>query len=196
MKNVKLVFITIVLLTLVAIDVSMADWKKYTNTKLKSHNTIRFISPLEWSDNEYTINVGECLCEYTNPDLISGGYESLEVSITNAYPEYEAYSTFTLKNVGESTDTIEAILVSDPTGKLEWIWTTEYTNGFLWKDNNSNLLFDPSEEVIEITITELIGISLPSSESMTAQIDIHIADNAEENQSYGLEVIIAYEEGN
>ena len=191
MKKFEYLIIGVFIVSAISYDILTSDWKQ----QITNGNTIRFIYPLEWSDNEYTINVGECLCEYTNPDLSSGGYETLEVSITNAYRGYEAYSTFTLKNVGKSTDTIQAILVSDPTGNLEWIWATEHTNGFLWKDNNGNLLFDPGEEVIEITITELLGISLPSGESMTAPIDIHIADNAEENQSYGLEVIIAYEEG-
>lgn len=159
----------------------------------RNHNTIRFIEPLDCSDNEATIDVGTFNCQYQNPDP-EEGWQTLSIQLSNAYPGYSLNCDFTLKNIGNETDTIQTITVTDPTNNLEWQWTNPYTEGCLWKDNNGNTAYDPGEEVINITLTKLVGLELTPDETMTAQINVQIAQNAQQNQAYNFQVTITYEE--
>jgi hypothetical protein len=164
-------------------------WRNATT----NHNTIRFTEPLHYSDNEATIDVGTFNCQYQNPDP-EGGWQTLSIQLSNAYPGYSVHCNFTLKNIGNETDTIETITISDPTGNLKWKWTNQYTEGSLWKDLNGNDEYDPGEDVINITITNLPGLKLTPKQTMPAQIDVTIAQNAQQNQAYSFQINITYEE--
>lgn len=154
--------------------------------------TIRFIYPLECSDNEATKDIGLFNCYYTEPDPIEG-YEKLLIQISNAYPDYTVNCNFTIKNIGTAISTITNISITDPDKKLRWKWTTQYTEGFLWKDFNENNAYDPGEEIIYITITNLVNVSLNPGQTKKAEITTKIIENAEECHTYSFEVSIEYE---
>jgi hypothetical protein len=186
----KTLILTAIILTAIAITgLIYFHWRNATT----DHNTIRFTEPLHCSDNEATIDVGEFNCQYQNPDP-EEGWKTLSIELSNAYPDYAVHCDFTLKNIGNETDTIENITVSDPTGNLQWEWTTSHIEGSFWKDLNGNNAYDPNEEVINITLTDLIGIELDPDETMTAQINVQIAQNAQQRQAYNFQVTITYEE--
>lgn len=186
----KTLILTAIILIATAIIASIYFHRR---DEIISQNTIRFIKPLNCSDNEATIDVAEFNCYYQNQDH-DEGWQTLSIELSNAYPGYSVHCDFTLKNIGNETDTIETVTVSDPTGDLQWEWTNQHTEGSLWKDNNGNTAYDPGEEVINITITDLVGLELTPDEIMTAQIDVTIAENAQQNQAYNFQVKITYEE--
>lgn len=185
----KTLILTAIILTATAIIASIyLHWRN--ETKDIDQNTIRFIEPLDCSDNEITTDVGKFDCGYHDEDPVEG-WQTLSINLSNAYPGYSVHCDFNLKNIGNETDTIENVTVS---GNLEWEWTNLYTEGTLWKDTNENNAYDPGEEVINITITDLVGLELTPDKTMTAQIDVQIAENAQQNQIYSFQVTITYEE--
>jgi len=186
----KTLILTAIILTATAIIGSIY---LHGRNETISHNTIRFIKPLVCSDNETTTDVGKFNCSYQNKDP-DEGWKTLSIELSNAYPGYSVHCNFTLKNIGNQTDTVETVTVTDLTGDLKWQWTNSYTEGSLWKDNNGNNAYDPTEEVINITLTELPGKSLTSNETMQAQIDVTIAENAQQNQAYNFQITLTYEE--
>ena len=156
--------------------------------------TIRFTTPLKyWDNDDATKDVGKLDCYYTDPDPVEG-YKTLIILIDNAYPSYEAHCNFTLKNIGSLTSRIVAISILDPTGELNWMWTVPGTEGFLWKDFNGNGVYDPNEEIMNFTITNLIDVELDPSESIEAKIVVHTTDNAQECHTYSFKVEINYED--
>jgi len=185
----KTLILTAFILTVIALGIIYFHWRNATT----DHNTIRFIEPLDCSDNEATTDVGKYNCSYQNKDP-DEGWQTLSIELSNAYPDYSVHCDFTLKNIGNQNDTIENITVSDPTENLKWQWTNQYAEGFLWKDINRNGAYDPGEEVINITITDLVGTELIPDQTMPAQIDVTIAENAQQNQAYNFQVTITYEE--
>lgn len=191
----KTLILTAIILTATAITASISlHWINQQPIKPQTdHNTIRFTQPLDCSDNEATIDVGTFNCSYQNQDP-DEAWQTLSIQLSNAYPGYSVHCDFTLKNIGNQTDTIENITVSDPKDNLEWQWTNQHTQGSLWKDNNANNAYDPGEEVINITLTELLGLDLIPDETMAAQIDVTIAENAQQNQAYNFQITITYEE--
>ncbi|GAF97218.1 unnamed protein product [marine sediment metagenome] len=193
MKKKNSYFLMLILAAII-INANIANLKDeiYKNQN-EDANTIRFVNPLNYSDNEGARDICQLNSSYSDEDP-SEGWMKLTLELRNAYPGYEAYCTFTLKNIGDATDRIEAITVSDKTENLNWTWTSQHTNGYLWKDFDGDNTFDPGEEVIEITITELHGLELISGETFSAQLDIKITDNAEQIQPYSFEIDILYDE--
>lgn len=195
MKEKTLALAIVILITTSVAGVVYAHWTGQIQIRVTAHIgslTIRFINPLKWSDNEATKDVGHINCYYTQPDPTEG-YKKLIIEISNAYPNYAAHCNFTLKNIGTATSTIVNVTISDPNGELKWKWTTKYTKGFLWKDFNKNNAYNPGEEIIYITITDLVNLEFDPGHVEKAQIEAQITENAEECHSYGLEVSIAYE---
>jgi len=186
----KTLILTAIILTATAITgLIYFHWRNATT----DHNTIRFIEPLDCSDNEATIDVGKFNCSYQSPDPVEG-WQTLSIELSNAYPGYSVHCDFDLKNIGNKNDTIETITVSDPTDNLQWKWINPYTEGSFWKDLNGNNAYDPGEEVTNITLTDLPGLELIPDETMPAQIDVQIAQNAQQSQAYSFQITITYEE--
>lgn len=193
--------ITLLTLTFIALSISGFTYAQWNDTIVISNTmtfgnwtqTIRFVNPLECSDNEATKDVGHFNCYYTDQDPAEG-YKKLVIEISNAYPSYAVNCSFTLKNINSTaSETILDINISDPSGELEWMWTTEHTEGLLWKDFDGDEEYDTGEDILYITITELVGVALNAGDTKAAWIEVHIADNAEECHIYGLEVEIIYD---
>jgi hypothetical protein len=202
-KLVKMKEKTLTLLTLVFIALSIsgftyAQWNDViiiSNTMTFGSWTIRFVGPLDCSENENAKDVGQFDCYYTDEDPSAvGSFNKLVIIMSNAYPSYLVDCGFTLKNIDSlASETILDVNISDGSGELEWIWTTEHTEGFLWKDFDGNGIYDVGEEIIYVTITELVNVKLDPDETIAAQIVVHTADNAEECQKYGFEIEIVYD---
>ncbi len=197
MKEKALALLTCIFMSLSILGFVYAQWNDVIvvrNRMTFGTLTIRFTTPLKyWDNDDATKDVGKLDCYYTDPDPVEG-YKTLIILIDNAYPSYEAHCNFTLKNIGSLTSRIVAISILDPTGELNWIWTVPNTEGFLWEDFNENGAYDPNEEIMNFTITNLIDVELDPSESIEAKIVVHITDNAQECQTYSFEVEINYED--
>jgi len=193
--------LTLLTLTFIALSISgftYAQWNDViiiSNTMTFGSWTIRFVDPLECSDNEVAKDVGQFDCNYADEDPSAVGcFNKLVIVVSNAYPSYVVDCSFTLKNIDSlASETILDVNISGGSGELEWMWTTEHTEGFLWKDFDGDEIYDSGEEIIYVTITELGDIELAPEEAIAAHIELHIADNAEECQAYGLEVQIIYD---
>jgi hypothetical protein len=193
MKKKNSYFLMCILATII-INANIASLKnEVKKNQNEDTNTIRFFYPLNCSDNEDVWDICLLNCNYSDEDP-SEGWMRLALELMNAYPGYEAYCSFTLKNIGDATDRIEAITVSDETENLNWTWASQYTNGHLWKDFDGDNIFDPGEEVIEITINELHDLELISGETFSAHLDFKITYNAEQMQPYSFEIGILYDE--
>lgn len=197
MKEKALALLTCIFVSLSILGFVYAQWNDVIvvrNRMTFGTLTIRFTTPLKyWDNDDATKDVGKLDCYYTDPDPVEG-YKTLIILIDNAYPSYEAHCNFTLKNIGSLTSHIVAISILDPTGELNWIWTVPNTEGFLWEDFNENGAYDPNEEIMNFTITNLIDVELDPSESIEAKIVVHITDNAQECHTYTFEVEINYED--
>lgn len=143
-------------------------------------------------------DVGESECQYTNlkpSDMHTGkqAYETLIITINNAYPSYEVHCNFTLENIGTLPLHINETVISDPNGILTW----DPAQGALVDANSKPLIY--------IVITpELVCNKLwPSDDPITpdiiepvtleAEIAVHITQNAEECRTYSFQVKIIYE---
>jgi len=196
MKEKTLALAIVILITTSIAGVVYAHWKGQVQIRVTAHIgslTIRFIDPLKWSDNEATKDVGHINCYYTQEDPTEG-CKKLIIEISNAYPNYAAHCNFTLKNIGTTNFTIINVTISDPNGELKWKWTIQYTKGFLWKDFNKNNVCNSGEEIIYITITDLVNLEFNPGQVKNAQIEAQITENAEESHSYSFKVSIEYEE--
>ena len=146
-----------------------------------------FVYPLTCLDNEATKNVGECYCNYTDYKIDVGtggdGYNTTVIVINNGYPGYEVQCNFTVKNIGMLPLHINKTAISDPTNALAW-------------DAVLSALVDADGKPILniILIPDLACNELLSGETLKAEIDIHIAQNAKQGQTYNLQVGIIYEE--
>jgi len=199
MKEKALALLTCIFIALSILGFAYAQWNDMiTISSTLQFGTwseaIRFVEPKECSDNEATKDVGQFNCYYTGEDPEPGYYRRLVIQMSNAYPSYAVRCSFTLKNIDLGiTSKIVDVYIYDDSGELNWIWTTEHTEGFLWKDFNGNGGYDPGEEIMDITITELVDLTLDPEQTIVAEITVHIADNAEECHLYGFQVEIVYE---
>ncbi len=147
-----------------------------------------FVQPLTCSDNENTKNVGECDCHYADRKIDSetgmDAYNTTIIIINNGYPGYEVYCNFTLKNIGTLTPHINKMVISDPTNALTW-------------DNTLSALVDADgKPILNIGIIpeDLVCNELSSGETLEAEINVSITQNAKQCHTYYLQVGIAYEE--
>ena len=107
----KIMMIALIISLGICIDVTLNGWKKGIIIK---HNTIRFLGDPVCVDNEVSVDVGVSICYPALPHPVEG-FNVTVLEITNAYPGYEVKCDFKLKNIGQPTDTIEDIIIIDPT---------------------------------------------------------------------------------
>lgn len=192
--------LTLLALIFIALSITGFTYAQWSDVVVVSNKmtlgywtqTIRFVHPLECSDNEVTKDVGQFDCYYTEADPVEG-YKKLVIELSKAYPSYAVNCSFTLKEISSVASKILGVNISDPTGELDWMWTIEHTEGFLWKDFDGDGGYDLGEEIVYINLTELPGVVLDPYETVAAWMEVHIADNAEECHTYGLEVKILYD---
>ena len=196
MKEKTLALLTCIIIALTVLGFTYAQW----NDTITISSTMQFgqwndeslnmgfVDPLNCSDNENTKDVGECVCSYTDYKVDSetpmGGYNTTIIIINNGYPGYEVKCNFTLKNIGNLPLHINKTVISDPTNALTWNATL------------SALVDADGKPILNISIIpeDLVCNKLSSGETLEAEIDIHITQNAKQCHTYYLQVEIAYEE--
>jgi len=122
-------------------------------------------------------------------------YERILVNIDNAYPCYFVHIVHTVVNFGTIPAIITGYDISDPTGELNFEWTTpppaSPAYGYFWKDFNKNGVFDgPDEEIINVKLVNLIGEQLEPCSEEKGEFDLHIKQAAEQGHTYHIKAVI------
>jgi hypothetical protein len=155
-------------------------------------------------DNEPTLPVPKDVawCDvYYDPDSYvydehtdKYGYKVLVFEIYNAYPQYEVnLVTVVPHNIGTVPLVITDFNMWDPTGELEFVWTTpppaSPAYGYFWKDFDGDGVYDQdTEEIINVKIVNFVGVQLDPCESTKGEIDFEFKQPAEECHHYYFKV--------
>lgn len=158
--------------------------------------TLRYVHPLDWWDiDDATKDTGKFLCEYTDPDLVSGGFETLAASISNAYPSYEAYCTFTIENVGSLPDHIGGIAMIPGAGLVigeTYVDAAGNPTGWRLDDAGSG---EPRLTVHVSTDVDssLVCKTIDPGGQMLGLLTVMMEDGVELCHTYSFEVEIVYD---
>jgi hypothetical protein len=112
------------------------------------------------------------------------GYKVGSVTIEDGYPCHWTFITFVIKNLGTTPVIIQQWQPVDPTGELEW-------DGV-----DSLCAYNPDTSEYDIPIlrfrsVNLVGDQLHSGEEGDkAEIDVHIEQPAEMNDTYSFDIVI------
>jgi hypothetical protein len=192
----------VVLLSLVG--VGYAHWSDYVQIEVTVYMgslTLAFdpYEILDYVDNEGIIpipkDVGWAEIYYDPTSYVEdvhtnkSGYKTLIFVVHNAYPNYTvAFTTVVLHNIGTIPIHITDLRIWDPTGELNWTWTTPPPRspamGFFWKDFNGNGTYEAGEEIMNVRIVNFVCHQLHPCESTKGEVDIHFKQPAEECHTY------------
>ncbi|MGQ9726231.1 MAG: hypothetical protein ACUVQW_04320 [Candidatus Bathycorpusculaceae bacterium] len=154
MKTKIFALIILAIITLTTIGYSYACWNGGITINCYCYCDVKFTKATAW-DNENEKDVGKV---YATIDQCG---DEIEVYVTNAYPCYEAYVNFTIKNKGNMPAHIDEI-------------ETEYNT-----------------TALEITLTDIIECTWISNyESKNGSLTIHTLQEAQENHTYTLKIKI------
>lgn len=199
MKEKTLILLTLIFIAMSITGFTYAQWNDVivvSNRMRFGDLTLRFVHPLDsWDNDDATKDVGKLNCYYTNPDP-EEGYETLAVAITNAYPDYEAYCNFTLKNIGTLPDHIDKVLITPETGlKIGENYTDANGNPIGWRLDDA-LTDEPVlyVRVDNYTDLSLVCNTLNGGDELQGKTTVQVTDNAKECHTYGFEIEIIYEQ--
>ncbi len=131
------------------------------DTAEAEHQCINF-SSASCSDNELTLDVATCDVVITSEEVSEDVEVSkLIVTIGNAYPGYEAYVDFTIKNVGDYDVQIKSVTINNP-----------------------------SPDAISVSITDLIDTTLAPNETVDGKVTVGVLDGAEQKTTYTFNITI------
>lgn len=160
---------------------------------------------LTWADNEpglpepKDVGWGEVNFDHASrvDDVHTGkwGYKIMVFVIHDAYPQYEIrFTNVPVHNIGTVPLHITGITVWDPTDELNWEWTvpppTTPSSGFFWKDFDGDEVYDPGEEVMNVSIKNFVSVQLDPCESIKGEVDIDFKQPAEECHTYSFMLTI------
>lgn len=196
MKEKILTLLTLIFIAMSITGFTYAQWNDtivISNRMTFGHLTLRFVDPLDsWDKDDATKDIGKLNCYYTNPDPVEG-YETLTVAITNAYPGYEAYCNFTLKNVGTLPDHIENVWITPGIGlEVSENYTDVNGNPIGWRLDDAIT----HETVLYVYIyKDALSLKcniLNGGDELQGKITVQVTDNAKQCHTYGFEVEIIY----
>jgi hypothetical protein len=197
MKEKTLTLLTIIFIAMSITGFTYAQWNDVivvSNRMRFGDLTLRFVHPLDsWDNDDATKDVGKLNCYYTNPDPVEG-YETLAVAITNAYPDYEAYCNFTLKNIGTLPDHIDKVLITPAIGlEVSENYTDVNNNPIGWSlDDAATHKPVLYVYVYDSTDSSLVCNTLDGGDELQGKATVQVTDNAKECHTYGFEVEIIY----
>jgi hypothetical protein len=118
----KTLILPIILVGLMT-SVAAANW--YATLKVTGNITTGTFTPElslppGWTDNEVLKDVG-----HVSAEIIGPLWHKIEITITNAYPCYEAYGPIGVHHIGSVPAIIKSITWDDAPPELE-IWITQY----------------------------------------------------------------------
>jgi len=198
-KRTSIISIILILVALLIFGFTYIQWNDTTpiaSTLESNHLTLRFTEPLTFWDNEDIRDVGNISCYYNDLDPDVEGYESLTIAINNAYPGFEGYCNFTIKNVGTITEHVINFTITLGSSLIVGSNYSDANNNLIgWQLNDSTT----KEPAIYIYICNSTGMSLicnelEPEESNTGKIIIQIADGVQEYQTYSFKIEINCEQ--
>jgi hypothetical protein len=148
-------------------------------------------------------DVGSCSASYsglvTDEHTEKYGYDTLNILVNNAYPQYYVRTTFRIHNIGTIPIDLAYYEITgekrDSTGKVIYnlIWyvpdPTYPYKGSLWEDVNGNKIKDAGDiEVINLEITNDLPIQLEPCHDNKEEIDMDFKQGAEECHTYTIHV--------
>ena len=132
-------------------------------------------------------------------------YDKIIVSINNAYPCYWTHIIFTIANGGTIPAVITGLDLVDPTGELNFMWTTPPPAspawGLFWKDLNGNGVYDPpvagdpfqpGERIILVKYVDNFGVQLEPCDEVKSELDLHVEQAAEQDHVYSFVATISF----
>jgi hypothetical protein len=155
----------------------------------------------EWEGKE----VGDCSAEFVDEiyDVHSDkwGYKKLIISVTNAYPQYYAFTTAKLHNIGtvplfvygfeitgEKRDSTGALIYNllwyDPDG--DW-------DGELWEDVDGDGLVNPAVDILVINLLVQNAqwpLQIDPNNKEKIEIDMDFKQEAEECHTYTIDITV------
>jgi hypothetical protein len=136
-------------------------------------------------------------------------YDRIVVTLNNTYPCYWGHVIFTLANGGTLPGVIAGLDLIDPTGELEFMWTTPPPAspawGLFWKDLNGNGVYDPpvvgdpfqpGERIILVKYVDNFGVQLEPCGEVKSELDLHVEQAAEQGHIYSFEARITFVQWN
>jgi len=162
MKTKLFATLILTMITLSTIGYSYACWNGRIHINCYCNCDIEFTT-VTTTDNEIEKDVADVYAEITNDGNTINAY------ITNAYPCYEAYITYTIQNTGNKP--------------------THFKN---------LTIINPNPEALEITTTNHTCTWLQPSETIEGVTTIHILQEAKQNWQYTFQIKIGVtcQEGN
>jgi len=157
MKNKLFATLIITMITLSTIGYSYACWNGgiHINPRCCCNCDVKFTTVTTY-DNEIEKDVADVYAQITNDG------NSINAYITNAYPCYEAYVNFTIKNKGNKPAHIDEVTIED---------------------------YDKT--ALEIEMTNIIACTwISPSETINGQLTIHILQEAKQNWQYTFQIKI------
>lgn len=139
---------------------------------------------------------GEKFEPYPEPGSMKPVYETIVVTIDNAYPCYGVHIVHTVVNFGTIPAHVISYDLSDPTGELKFLWTTpppaSPAYGLFWKDFNGNGSYDPpdpavddpGELIISVKLVNLVCEQLDPCSEEKGELDLHVEQAAEQDHTY------------
>ena len=203
----KIALISLVLvLALGALGVGYAHWSDqlYINGDISAGSvTLAWTDEDVWADNEDVKDVGSAEIAFEDyvQDPCSGkdGWETMVLTVHNAYPQYEVYfTTLVVHNIGTIPVHITGFNIWDETGELNFEWIqppgapgiTTYL-GFFWKDFDGDGVFDdPDEEIINVKVVNFVCTQIHPCNETKGEIDLHFKQPMEECHTYNFNVEI------
>jgi len=153
----------------------------------------------EWEGKD----VADITCAYDQSSFETGacgsGYTRANVTITNAYPSLRGHVTYQWKNLGSIPVIMETIVISDPSGELDWNEVNAVDDSFgqflgcLYRDGavTANSQYDDGEEVICFWRVNSIGTQRHCGEFAKSEIDLHVEQDAtEQDHTYHVQIEI------
>jgi len=148
-------------------------------------------------------NVGETTAYYTDEEWHGAkkGYETLVITVDNAYPGYIVGITFRLHNIGTVPINVTEYVVTgekqdlDGTPICPIVFTHTNYVGYLFEDYNDNGVQDEGEnEVINMEITNALPFQLEPCNSDKREIDLHFKQPLQQGKKYVFTVKINAEQ--
>jgi len=160
----------VLIIGLAVMAASYAQWTETLNVSgsVATGELDAGFSAYSCSDNEVgTYNVGVVSCELKDEDN-DGDNESAEITISNAYPGYEANCNLTIKNTGSIPLHVKAVNVGNPNPEALSV----------------SIVNDPSCTTLDV------------GETVTFDVVAYVTENAGELSGYSFNVTVDIEQFN
>ena len=225
MKTKTMAMFALLMIVLSIVGVTYATWSDYVQIEGTVNMNDFLFGILDVKcigDNEDDLPIPKDIgwCEYwlwepedsVHHDPPQTVYHLMEIKVHDAYPSYEQFIVFNLKNAGTTPAHIVTLDIYDPTGELEFEdeAVLDDGEGVFWKDFDGDGIRDPAgdEDIINILIKkafwmppgpycgewwadgDLVCNQIDPCEEEPAILIMHFKEPAEECHEYFFKIYI------